>query len=99
MADVVQVTIVGSQGEADVICSLLRAYEIRCADRAADVWAERGGGFGGWREILVSPEISTQHGNSSLPSKLTSVRSVPAVFVLPLAAVALAGWFSAHHCR
>ena len=56
MADVVQVTIVGSQGEADVICSLLRAYEIRCADRAADVSAERGGGFGGWREILVSPE-------------------------------------------
>jgi len=50
------VTIVRSQGEADVICSLLRSYGIRCTDRAADVSAERGGGFGGWREILVSPE-------------------------------------------
>jgi hypothetical protein len=56
VADVVRVTIVPSQGEADVICSLLRGYEIRCADRAADMSAERGGGFGGWREILVSPE-------------------------------------------
>ena len=56
MADVVRVTIVRSQGEADVICSLLRAYEIRCADRAAGLSAERGGGFGGWREVLVSPE-------------------------------------------
>ena len=56
MADVVPVTIVGSQGEADVICSLLRAHEIRCADRAANASAELGGGFGGWREILVSPE-------------------------------------------
>jgi hypothetical protein len=54
--DVVQLAIVGSQGEADVICSLLRAHEIRCADRAADISAERGGGFGGWREILVQPE-------------------------------------------
>jgi hypothetical protein len=56
VADVVRVTIVRSQGEADVICSLLRSYELRCADRAADISAERGGGFGGWREILVSPE-------------------------------------------
>lgn len=56
MADVVPVTILGSQGEADVICSLLRAYEIRCADRATDMPAEHGGGFGGWREILVSPD-------------------------------------------
>jgi hypothetical protein len=56
VAKVVRVTIVRSQGEADVICSFLRSYEIQCADRAADISAERGGGFGGWREILVSPE-------------------------------------------
>jgi hypothetical protein len=53
VADVVQLTLVGSQGEADVICSLLRAHGIQCADRAANLSAERGGGFGGWREILV----------------------------------------------
>jgi hypothetical protein len=51
---VVRLTVVGSQGEADVICSLLRAYGIGCGDRAADLSVERGGGFGGWREILVS---------------------------------------------
>jgi hypothetical protein len=54
MADVVRLTVVGSQGEADVICSLLRAHGIDCRDRAADISAERGGGFGGWRELLVS---------------------------------------------
>ena len=56
MADVVQLTLVGSQGEADVICSLLRAHGIQCADRAANLSAERGGGFGGWREILGSAD-------------------------------------------
>ena len=54
MADVVQLTVVATQGEADVICSLLRAYEIQCSDRATRVSVERGGGFGGWREILVN---------------------------------------------
>jgi hypothetical protein len=53
VADVVRLTVVASQGEADVICSLLRSAEIKCADRATDMLAERGSGFGGWREILV----------------------------------------------
>jgi len=50
---VVRLTVVASQGEADVICSLLRTAEIKCADRATDMFVERGGGFGGRREILV----------------------------------------------
>ena len=50
---VVRLTVVASQGEADVICSLLRSAKIECADRATDMFVERGGGFGGWREILV----------------------------------------------
>jgi type III secretory pathway lipoprotein EscJ len=53
MADVVRLTVVASQGEADVICALLRSAEINCADRATDMFAERGGGFRGWREVLV----------------------------------------------
>ena len=53
MASLTRLTVVASQGEADVICSLMRSAEIRCAERAADMSAERGGGFGGWREILV----------------------------------------------
>jgi hypothetical protein len=53
VTDVVRLTVVGSPGEAGVICSLLRAHGIPCGDRPADVSAERGGGFGEWREILV----------------------------------------------
>lgn len=45
----VQLTVVASQGEADVICSLLRAHGIQCAERATDE-----GGWGGQREILVA---------------------------------------------
>jgi hypothetical protein len=50
----VRLTVVASQGEADVICSLLRAHRIKCADRATDFSAEQGGGWGGQREILVA---------------------------------------------
>jgi hypothetical protein len=50
----VRLKVVATQGEADVICSLLRAHGIECSERAADVSAERGGGYGGWREVLVS---------------------------------------------
>jgi hypothetical protein len=56
VADVVRLTIVGSKGEADVICSLLRAHGIDCVDRGADLSAEQGGGFLGWREILVNED-------------------------------------------
>jgi hypothetical protein len=50
----VRLTVVATQGEADVICSLLRTERIVSGDRAADgLGAERGGGFGGWREVLV----------------------------------------------
>jgi type III secretory pathway lipoprotein EscJ len=50
----VLLTVVGSQGEADVICSLLRAHGIECGERATDRSAEQGGGWGGQREILVA---------------------------------------------
>ena len=56
MGGTVRLTVVGSQGEADILCSLLRTAGIRCADRAADLTNERGGGWGGWREILVAEE-------------------------------------------
>jgi len=53
VADLVRLTVVVSQGEADIICALLRTEGIRCSERATDMFADRGGGFGGWREILV----------------------------------------------
>ncbi len=50
----VRLTLVGSQGEADVICSLLRAHGIECGERTTDLSAEQGGGWGGQREVLVA---------------------------------------------
>jgi hypothetical protein len=50
----VHLTTVGSPGEADVLCALLRAHGIECGEReATGVWV----GYmalGGWREILVA---------------------------------------------
>ena len=59
MADLVHLTVVGSQGEADIICGLLRTEGIKCSERVTDMHAERGGGFGGWREILVEETTLT----------------------------------------
>ena len=55
MADPVRLTVVSSQAEADIVCSLLRANGIKCADRPADVSGEVMG-FGGWTEVLVAVE-------------------------------------------
>ncbi len=53
----VRLTVVATQGEADLICSLLRTEGIACGDRAANgLGAEPGGGFGGWREVLVEED-------------------------------------------
>jgi hypothetical protein len=55
MADTVRLAVVASQAEADIICSLLRAHGIACADRPADISAEVMG-VGGWTEILVTED-------------------------------------------
>jgi hypothetical protein len=46
----VRLTTVGSQGEADVISSLLAAEGIRCSERMADNVET----FSNWREIFVA---------------------------------------------
>jgi hypothetical protein len=48
-------TVVASQTEADIICSLLRANGIRCGERALGV-TPLVGGMGGSHEILVSED-------------------------------------------
>ena len=55
VAEPVRLTVVSSQAEADMICSLLRANGIACADRSADISGEVMG-FGGWTEVLVGAE-------------------------------------------
>ena len=50
----VRLTVVGSQGESDVICSLLRANGIECGERPApEVFHYPYGEYAGPREILV----------------------------------------------
>jgi len=55
VAEIVRLTVVSSQAEADMITGLLRANGIECADRptaiAADVM-----GVGGWTEVLVNED-------------------------------------------
>jgi len=49
----VRLTVVPNQGEADMICAMLRANGITCAERAANPAIPSMTGFGGWHEILV----------------------------------------------
>ena len=46
----VRLTVVASEGEADVVCSMLRAEGIKCAVRLADSVEA----MGNWREVLVA---------------------------------------------
>jgi hypothetical protein len=54
VTEAVRLTMVSSQAEADIVCSLLRANGIACADRPADITPEVMG-VGGWTEVLVAP--------------------------------------------
>ena len=51
----VHLTVVANQGEADIVCSMLRAEGIKCGERQTDLSAQPFlVGYGGWREILVA---------------------------------------------
>ena len=56
MSDVVRLTVAASQGEADIISGLLRSAGIACSERPTEQSPELGGGWGGWREILVNQD-------------------------------------------
>jgi hypothetical protein len=47
----VRLTVVPTQGEAEVICGLLRANGIPCAHREVELASQAFGGW--WNEILV----------------------------------------------
>jgi Putative prokaryotic signal transducing protein len=52
----VRLTVVPNEGEAEIVCGLLRAEGIVCAHRYTDVssgGADASRAFGGWREVLV----------------------------------------------
>jgi hypothetical protein len=55
VTDTPRLTLVSSQAEADIVCALLRANGIACADRPADISPEVMG-VGGWTEVLVAAD-------------------------------------------
>jgi hypothetical protein len=50
---VVRLTVVPNEGEAQIVCALLRAHGIPCLERVTDPFGEAIMDFGAWREILV----------------------------------------------
>jgi hypothetical protein len=54
----VRLTVVPSQDEAEMICGMLRASGIKCAERAADSSALPGvvASGAGWHEVLVGED-------------------------------------------
>ena len=59
MGDPVRLTVVPDEGQAEMLCGLLRTERIACYYRVTDVssWANRGPSqFWGWREVLVKEE-------------------------------------------
>ena len=56
VADVVRLTVVPDEGEAEILCRMLRAEGIRCAHyrtNASSGGSDASSSFGGWREIVV----------------------------------------------
>lgn len=55
----VRLTVVANEGEAEILCRMLRTEGIRCAHRQTNLGsgsADAGLSFGGWREVLVLAE-------------------------------------------
>ena len=54
--DTVRLTVVPDEGEAEILCRMLRAEGIRCAHirtNASSGGSDASQSFGGWREIIV----------------------------------------------
>ena len=63
MEEAVRLTVVPNEGEAEMVCQMLRAEGIRCAHRATNMSGELAGQFGGWREVLVDQaDLTTAQG-------------------------------------
>lgn len=56
-----RLTTVPNEGEAEILCRMLRVEGIRCGHRMTDqfLWDDSGRAFDGWREILVAePDLA-----------------------------------------
>jgi len=55
VSEPVPLTAVPDEGEAEILCGMLRVEGIRCAHRITDLAHDDAGqAFGGWREVLVA---------------------------------------------
>lgn len=55
-----RLTVVASEGEAEIVCGMLRSEGIRCAYRTTNISADSGLDVGGWREVLVAAADEAQ---------------------------------------
>ena len=66
----VRLTVVPDEGEAEILCRMLRAEGIRCAHyrtNASSGGADASTTFGGWREIVVL-EADLERASALLPT-------------------------------
>jgi hypothetical protein len=56
VGDTVRLTVVPDEGEAQVICGLLRSEGIACFSRVSNIAAQGFLSHGGWHEVLVNEE-------------------------------------------
>jgi hypothetical protein len=54
----VRLTVVPTEGEAEVICGLLRAHGIHCGHREVELASQAFGGW--WNEVLVPKDRLTE---------------------------------------
>jgi hypothetical protein len=67
MADAVRLTAVPTAGEAEIICSLLRAHAIPCFERPAIISGESAFRSAWWTEVLI-PENALEDAQALLAS-------------------------------
>ena len=70
MDTTVRLTVVPDEGEAEILCRMLRAEGIRCAHcrtNASSGGSDASTSFGGWREIVVL-EDDLQRATALLPT-------------------------------
>ncbi len=69
-----RLTVVPDEGEAEILCRMLRAEGIRCAHfrtNASSGGSDASASFGGWREIVVLKD-DFERANALLPTSGTA---------------------------
>ena len=71
----VRLTVVPDEGEAEIICGMLRAEGVRCAHvrtNAGSGGSDASATFGGWREVIVH-QADLDRARTFLPTGDTTI--------------------------